>query len=107
MYKIKNNNKYILFSSILIIVIIILYSLYHLKRNNYCFKYEKNISNKYSEQQIFYSPKLKSCLHAYWTYEPVEEHYVTRHNIKNLKNDKIIFSQTDADGWWKKINELK
>lgn len=80
-------------------------------QENECLKNKNSIlsQNNFDMQEIFYSPKLNSCLFAYFDYavSTDDNHYTTHHIIKNLNSNKIIFDQTDAIDWEEKLKELK
>lgn len=76
-----------------------------------CFAYKEAATKKYAydSMDIFYSPTMDACIFAYWEYKTSEDgtHYNTIHIIKNLFNDKVLFSQTNAPLWQEKVAELK
>lgn len=76
-----------------------------------CFTYKEEATGKYNydSMEVFYSPTMDTCIFAYWDYKASEDntHYYTIHVIKDLFNDKILFSQTNAPLWQEKVDELK
>ena len=95
------------------------------ENKNKCFKYKEDILKKYSDEyknkyeydmiDIFYSPSLNTCFFVYWHYMHIDDSYdeieaghcTTRHVIKDLFNDRIIFYKCNAPEWTEKINNLK
>lgn len=76
-----------------------------------CLEYKEDIlkQNLYDMTDVFYSPSLNTCIFVYWDYKISEDgtHYNTIHTIKDLFNDKVLFSQTNAPLWQEKVDELK
>lgn len=76
-----------------------------------CFIYKNQLlsEHKYEMMDVFYSIKLNTCILSYYDYRVSEDdtHYNVSQVIKDLFTGEVIFDETNALAWERKVNELR